>query len=361
MKPVLQPPAILLAAISLVSFGALLLGVVPLMAGIAVGLAIAALALPPRPRRFLLKRSWQTAVTVFIAMAIVFFFVHNLPDMSRSDDTGVVPAMQKYVEWIGALVGGDLGQSQYSETVGEGVSRTIPVSFQLLLYSQVLALIVAVPCAMMASRWRGRAPDVAIRTGAFFGLSMPIVVVGPVLVAWLAVGAFEVFGQPIGGRWLPAGRPSSIGDGLRDHMTSMLLPTVTLAFGSIASMLAVFRTSMIAQLQLEHAQLALSKGLPPWRIVGSHAARPAAPTLVSLVATQAALVVGNLIIIERLFLLPGFGDYVIVAIGRRDVPAITGGLFVMAGILAVINLIADAIILALDPRIDLESEQMRGR
>ena len=67
---------------------------------------------------------------------------------------------------------------------------------------------------------------------------------------------------------------------------------------------------------------------------------------------QSALLLGNLVIVERIFLLPGFGDYVLVAIGRRDVAAVAGSLFVVAAVLAVINLFADALLLAVDPRLE---------
>lgn len=333
-------------------------GVLSLRAGLALGLLATIVALPARQRRFMARRFISTLVTIFLAMAVVFLLIHNLPDASRLDETGFVAAMRAYGEWLGDLVVGDLGDSSYSETVTEGVARTIPLSFQLLLYSQVIAVLVALPAALLAARRRGGATDVLVRLGAFFGISMPIIVVGPVLVVWLAVGGFSVFGVDIGGRWLPSGRPSPFGDGIVDHFKAMLLPSLSLAIGSIAAMLVVFRSNLIIQLQQDHAMLARSKGISSWRVVWAHAARPAAPTLASLIAAQTAIVVGNLVIVERLFLLPGFGDYVLVAFGRRDVQAVFGGMFVMVCIIAGVNLIADAFILALDPRIEVDDKPM---
>ena len=71
----------------------------------------------------------------------------------------------------------------------------------------------------------------------------------------------------------------------------------------------------------------------------------------ALVAAQASLVMGNMILVERIFTLPGFGDYVVIAIGRRDIGAVIGAVFIAALILAVVNLVAEAILLALDPRV----------
>jgi peptide/nickel transport system permease protein len=131
----------------------------------------------------------------------------------------------------------------------------------------------------------------------------------------------------------------------------MVLPSFTLALTSAATYLVLLRSEMLQQLQLDHVQLARSKGLAPGQIVRRHAFRPAAPILVAAIGAQSGIILGYMVIVERIFLLPGFSDYVLVAIGRRDVIAIAGSLFVIAAILAVINLFADAMLLAVDPRL----------
>ena len=132
----------------------------------------------------------------------------------------------------------------------------------------------------------------------------------------------------------------------------MALPSLTLGLSTAAVYLVLLRSELIQQLMLDHVELARSKGIAPGRIVRHHALRPAAPTVVAAIAAQSGLIVGNLIIIERIFLLPGFGDYVIVAIIRRDLPAVAGAVFVAAAVLAVVNLVADALLLTIDPRLD---------
>ena len=129
------------------------------------------------------------------------------------------------------------------------------------------------------------------------------------------------------------------------------LPSIALAITTAASYLVLLRSEVLQQLTLEHAQLARSKGLRDAQIVRRHGLRPAAPSLVALVGAQAGMVMGNMVLVERIFTMPGFGDYVIVATGRRDLAAVTGAVFVAAVILAAVNLIADAALLALDPRI----------
>lgn len=329
----------------------LLAGGVPLVIGIgAVSLAVT-IALPGAPRRYLLRRASSIIASVLVAMWFVWLLAHNYPDQSRLDEPGVIPAFERYVEWVGRLVTGDLGYSQYSETVWAGISRTMPLSLQLLLYSQIIALLVAVPGALVGARFRGRFADVIARGVGLFGLAMPIIVIGPVLVYLFAVGELSVFGFEVGISVLPAGRYIPFGDGVVEHARSMALPAVTLAASTAASYLVVLRSEVVSQLRQDHAQLAVSKGLSGRAIVVRHGLRPAAPSMIALVAAQAAMVMGNMILVERIFTLPGFGDYVVVAIGRRDVEAVAGAVFVAATILAVVNLLADALLLVVDPRI----------
>ncbi len=344
-------PAVVALAM-LITLGTVAIGGVPLLAGLTPVAGLALAALPPGPRRYLLRRSTRVLVTVGATMAIVWVLVHNYPDASRQTPTGLIPAMERYASWLGGLLLGDLGPSSYSETVTEGVSRTVPISAQLVLYSQIVAAIIAVPGALIGARFRGRAADVAFRTVGLAGLALPIFVTGPILAYGLGVGEIGLFGWRFGVQLFPTGRYVPIGRGLDDHLLSMTLPALTLGLSTAAVYLVLLRAEIIQQLQLDHVTLARSKGVPPGRIVRAHALRPAAPSVVAAVAAQSSLILGNLVVIERIFLLPGFGDYVLVAIGRRDDLAVVGGLFVAAAILAVVNLFADALLLVVDPRLE---------
>ncbi|MDA3040026.1 MAG: ABC transporter permease [Actinomycetota bacterium] len=330
---------------------AVLTGGVPLVLILFLLIVLGSIALPEDPRRYLLRRVLRVVITVFVAMAFVWMLVHNLPDASRQDETGVVAAMQRYVEWIAALISGDLGDSSYSETVLAGIRRTIPPSAQLMLYSQVITLAIAIPGAMIGARLRGKWGDISFRALGLFGLSTPVFVIGPILVFTFSIGELNLFGRSVGWSILPAGRYVPLGTGLRPHLASMALPTVTMATTTIAIYLVLLRSEMLQQLKPDHVLLARSKGLSPRRIVRAHALRPAAPSVVAAIAAQSGALLSSTVIVEHLFTIPGFGDYVLVAIGRRDVVAVAGALFVIAAILAVVNLFADALLLVIDPRI----------
>jgi peptide/nickel transport system permease protein len=326
----------------------------------ALVLVVAALlvlaSLPSSPRRYLLKRIGRVLASIMLSMALVWLLVHNYRDDSRLDDTGLFPAMVRYVEWISGLVSGEMGSSQYSESVGEGISRSLPISLQLVAYSQILALAISIPGALIGAQLRGRAGDVAARALSLLGLSLPVFITGPLLVQLLGLGELNLFGHQVGWKLLPVVRYVPVGDGLIDHLRSMAMPSLTLALSTAAIYLVLLRSELIQQLQSQHALLARSKGMSPARIVRVHALRPASPSAVAAVAAQSGFILGNVVIIERIFVLPGFGDYTLTAIGRRDVLAVAGALFVAAIILAVLNLIADALLLVLDPRLESTSE-----
>ncbi len=331
----------------------------------ALALAVAALlivaALPASPRRYLLRRIGHVIFSIALSMALVWMLVHNYRDDSRLDDPGFFPAMVRYAEWISGLVSGEMGSSQYSESVGEGISRSLPISLQLVAYSQILALAIAIPGALIGAQARGRAGDIAARGLSLLGLSLPVFITGPLLVQLLGLGELNLFGFEVGWKILPVVRYVPVGDGIWDHLRSMAMPSFTLALSTAAIYLVLLRSELIQQLQSPHADLARSKGLSPARIVRVHALRPASPSAVAAVAAQSGFILGNVVIIERIFVLPGFGDYTLIAIGRRDVVAVAGALFVAAIILAVVNLIADALLLVFDPRLDYETTQQKSR
>jgi len=348
----MQSRVLVVTVVSLLgALAAVVIGGVPLLAGLVAMAVLALAALPDGSRRYLRQRVARIIGSIFLAMAIIWLLVHNYPDSARQTPTGVVPAMERYIAWIGDLVAGEMGDSQYSETVGEGLSRTIPISLQLLAYSQVIALLIAIPGAMLGARYRGRMVDVFFRAMSFAGLAVPMFVTGLIFLYFFGVGDIELFGLSWGIKILPTGRYVPLGRDVVEHFKSMALPSLTLALTTAATYLVLLRSELLQQLMSEHVLLARSKGVSPGRIVRAHALRPAAPSAVAAIAAQSGMILGNLVIIERVFTLPGFGDYVLVAIGRRDDLAVVGALFVTAAILAVVNLFADAILLAVDPRI----------
>jgi peptide/nickel transport system permease protein len=283
------------------------------------------------------------------ATAAMWIFVRVIPDSTRVSRLPIGDALNEWVEWFVATLRGDLGFSQgYSESVNDGVRRTVPLTLQLALYAQVLSLGLSIPLALVATRWSKTAVDRGISTSSLVLLSLPPIVIAPLLIATLALGG--IGDTHLGFEWFPTGRYTPLGESLTGHAQSMTLPTIALVCGLIAPYVVVLRNELLTVAGQDFIQSALARGMPRWRVLLRHALPVGLPRLVAIAAAQTAVLIGNLIIIERLFLMPGFTDYVLVAIERRDLPPLAGGTAIIAGTLAMVNLLADSVIVGLDPR-----------
>jgi peptide/nickel transport system permease protein len=278
--------------------------------------------------------------------------VRVIPDSSRVSRLPISQALEEWVDWFVAALRGDLGFSGgYSEPVNDGVRRTVPITLQLALYAQVLSLALSIPLALLATRWSKSAVDRGISTSSLILLSLPPIVIAPLLIATLALGGLA-FGdtQLAGVEWFPTGRYTPLGESATGHVKAMTLPTLALVTGLVAPYVVVLRNELLTVASQDFIQAALARGMPRRRVLLRHALPVGLPRLVAVAAAQTAVLIGNLVIIERLFLMPGFTDYVLVAIERRDMPPLAGGTAIIAGTLAMVNLLADSVIVGLDPR-----------
>jgi peptide/nickel transport system permease protein len=293
----------------------------------------------------------RVVLVMVAATAAMWVAVRVIPDSSRVSRLPISDALDEWVEWFVATLRGDLGFSRgYSESVNDGVRRTVPITLQLALYAQVISLALSVPLALLATRWSKTAVDRGISTGSLVLLSLPPIVIAPLLIAILALGGVAIGGTQLGVEWFPTGRYTPLGESAFEHVRSMTLPTLALAAGLVAPYVVVLRNELLTVASQDFIQAALARGMPRRRVLLRHALPVGLPRLVAVAAAQTAVLIGNLVIIERLFLMPGFTDYVLVAIERRDLPPLAGGTAIIAGTLATVNLLADSVIVGLDPR-----------
>ena len=144
---------------------------------------------------------------------------------------------------------------------------------------------------------------------------------------------------------------SPVLDAPGEHLRSLVLPTVTLAAGSLAGYLRLLRGDMIATLQQDYILNAKAKGLPEWWILLRHALRPSSFSLVTVAGLTTGELIGGALITEMIFVLPGMGSLAVNAINARDYPMVQGFVVVVAVGYVLINFFVDMIYAALDPRI----------
>jgi peptide/nickel transport system permease protein len=251
---------------------------------------------------------------------------------------------QRYGAWLGDFVTGDFGnyyRVSGSDPVGDRVSSALPVSLQLMVYSQIVALLFAVPLGVITAYRSGTRFDRAANTTAFALLSVPNFVLGLLLAYY--VGVF------LG--WLPPTGYEAFGDDPAEHFRRMILPTLTLAAAQIGVYMRLLRSDMVQTLQEDFIQMARSKGISDRRVLWRHALRPSSLTLLTVGGLNVGTLIGGALVIEVLFSLPGLGTSIYEAISQRQYVALQSFVAILAILFVLVNFIVDVLYTVIDPRI----------
>ncbi|MFC3228396.1 ABC transporter permease [Marinibaculum pumilum] len=254
------------------------------------------------------------------------------------------PLVTQYLVWLGNLADGDLGRSVSLErpVAAEVFGRLGPTALlagTALLLASILGMVLGAWAAVRQFGWADRLVTLAVQVG----LSMPAFWLGLLLVALFAVTL----------RWLPASGMLAVygGGGLLDLAAHLALPAVTLAVVATGVIARLTRTAMLEVLRQDYIRTARAKGVAEGRIVRRHAFRAAIVTVIPVVATQAGFVLGGAVYVETVFQWPGLGRMLVEAIAARDILLVQGGVLVLATAFVAVNLLADLVQAALDPRI----------
>lgn len=254
------------------------------------------------------------------------------------------PFIVRYAKWLGGFATGDMGNYytvSSSRPVAPRVGDALPVSLQLMLYAQVLALLIAIPVGVFAAYRQDTWFDRLSNTSAFAMLAIPTFALGFVLQYYIGV----VLG------WTDTGGYTSITESLSGHVRSMILPTITLAVGQIAVYMRLLRSDMIATLQQDFITMAKAKGLTTKRILFRHALRPSSLTLLTIAGLNVGTLIGGALIIEVVFNLPGVGYLLGQAIFQRQLVAFQSIVAIIAIFYVIVNFAVDLLYTVLDPRI----------
>jgi peptide/nickel transport system permease protein len=250
--------------------------------------------------------------------------------------------MVRYVKWLGNMATGDMGKSAANgQPVSEALKQRLPVTLELLAYSVLMALILAIPTALFAAQRAGGLFDRTSTTVAFGMLSVPDFVVGILLILIFAVNL----------GWFPVTQNTSITTNPVANLHDMFLPALTLAFGEMAVYMRLLRTDLISTLQEDYVTMAKSKGISSRRVLMRHAFRPSSFSLVTVIGLDMGRLIGGAFIVESLFALNGIGDYIVKGIYGRDYIPVQGGVVLVAVGYVLINFGVDMLYAVIDPRI----------
>ena len=252
------------------------------------------------------------------------------------------PFLSQYWHFVTGALHGNLGHDFANrQPVAQAVRQRLPVTFELLVVSQILALAVAVPLGIISAFRPNGLVDRFSAALTFALLAAPAFVIAVPLVLLFAV------------KWhfFPATGYTGISHSLTKNLRSVILPSITLALPSMASYLRLLRADMIATLQEDFITMAKAKGLPTWRILLRHAFRPSTFSLVTVGGLNVGTLIGGTVIVETIFGLPGIGNLTILAITERNYAMVQGAVLVIAVGYVLINFFVDLLYAAIDPRV----------
>ena len=250
----------------------------------------------------------------------------------------------QYFHWVKNFASGDLGfyyTPSSKSPVSTDVKSHAPVTVQLVLYSLLVTLLVAVPLGIFTAFIAGSRLDRFINTMLFGAFSIPDFALGLILAYVVGVKL----------RWLPNQGYKPFGAGIWTHARTMILPVASLVVAQIAGFTRVLRSDMIATLQEDFITMAKSKGISGKRVLWRHALRPSSLTLLTIAGLNIGALIGGTVVVETIFGLPGMGLILTRAIRGRQFIALQSTVAIIAIAYVMINVLIDILYSVLDPRV----------
>ena len=320
-------------------------------------------------RVYVLRRLLQIVPTILMITLVVFVMMRSIPgdpvvallgDAYTEEDAVKIregygldrPILVQYGIWLGKLVRGDWGASILTgRPVLQDVLVRLPVTLELIVLSMAVALVIAIPAAIIGALRQNTWADYTATSIAMIGVSIPEFFIGVLL---LLVFSFGLGGLLPSSGWvyLPGTCPSMVcGVSLWGNVQHVLMPAFALGVGRAALLTRLLRASMLEVIRSEYVTTARAKGLAERPVVLKHALKNALIPTVTVMGLQVGFLIGGAIVIETLFAMPGLGTFGIDAIIARDYQQVQGFALLTALAFVVINLLVDLTYTFLDPRI----------
>ena len=305
----------------------------------------------------ILIRLSLTLPVVWLVVSLVFLLIHLVPgdpilqmlgEGATPADIGALrhqygldlPLWKQYVLYWNGVVHGNLGNSiRLHDTVGHLIAARYPYTLALTVAALTLGLALALPAGILAAMRRGRWLDQTLSVVSLFGLSVPGLVLGPLLML-----VFAIF---LG--WLPVSGANSGGTRGIDW-PYLVLPSVAMGASLAAILTRMVRTAMLEELGQDYIRTARAKGLTETAVVCRHALPNALVPIVTVVGLQFGALLAGAIVTETIFSWPGLGRLVVTAISNRDYALVQGCLLSIGLTYVLVNLLTDLVYRWINPR-----------
>ncbi len=318
---------------------------------------------------YLIRRTLQAIPMLLILSVLLFLLVRAAPggplaQAERNPNITAVqmqqmrerlgldqPLYRQYVQWMGGVLQGDLGQSiKSNRPVATMIGERIPNTLLLVGIAFLLTLLTAIPLGAFSARYQYSRFDYLITTLTFAGQSAPIYWFGLMAILIFYVWLENPF---TGGPLLPAGGMQSLigPKGLGDRIWHLILPVSTLCLSWVAWYSRFFRASMLEVFNADYVRTARAKGLTERKVTYVHALRNGIMPLITMIALDFPTMFAGALFVETIFSWPGMGRLFWDAARGRDYPVLLGVILVNAGIIVFANILADFFYAVIDPRV----------
>lgn len=311
--------------------------------------------------RYIAIRLLQTVPVLLGVSVVVFIIIHSAPGDPVVNMLGIdvteenvaelreihglnEPLYVQYVNWMGGILQGDLGQSLTRErSVTALITARLPATLFLAVVSMLIAIVIAIPAGIISAIYKGSGSDYAVTVGSLTGISIPNFWLGLILILLLA----RTYS------FLPPGNYVAPSEDLVAALRHVALPAVTVGTAFAALLARQTRSSMLDNLNQEYVKMAKSKGLSSRKIFVRHALKQALLPVITVAGLQFGYLLSATVVVEQVFAWPGMGRLIWSAVQQQDYPTVQGTVLVVATLFVLINLVVDLTYSYLDPRVSV--------
>ncbi len=308
---------------------------------------------------YIVRRLFLTLPVMALVAIVVFLLLHLSPgdpaavmagDNATPETIAQIraklgldePIWKQFAVWLFALVQGDLGQSLFwgdpvTTLIGQRAEPTVSLALTTISFAVVVAITLGVTAAANPGTWIDR----SVMGFAVAGFSLPVFVVGYILIFIFAIDL----------KWLPVQGYTRLSEGVGPWLRNLILPSLALGMAYVALIARITRTTMLEVLSEDYIRTGKAKGVANRPLLLRHALKNAAVPIVTVVGIGIALLIGGVVITETVFNIPGIGRLVVDAISRRDYPIVQGVIMLFSGLYVLVNLLVDLSYTFFDPRI----------
>jgi peptide/nickel transport system permease protein len=252
------------------------------------------------------------------------------------------PVSTQFAAWIGGMLHGDFGTSYVTHLpIGPQIGARLMVTVWLIAGGMIVSLAVAIPMGTIAALKHRTWVGWLLSSLSQVGIAVPAFLAGILMVALISV---EFGWLPSGGYVVPADDPGGF-------LARMILPWLSLGLVQGAVLARYVRSAVLDQMGQDYLRTARAKGLTQWRATWRHGLRNASIPVLTVLGVQLVTILIGAVVVERVFVIPGIGSYLVDSVARQDRLAVQGIVVTIVAISLAVSFVVDVAYTVIDPRL----------